>query len=118
MDDDLDQIEPVPAASARRTAPRFGSFLGLFYVAVIVGVLSWALSRDTGTTHAFESLKPGMTPTEVAALLGVPRAQTTEGSRVVQTWKIPDGQTFVVVYRDGKLVEKSKAVEARAPRSG
>lgn len=93
-------------------SPRFGSYTGLLYVAVIGGVLCWALLRDPGTTHAFDRLEPGMTPTQVAALLGVPRSETTEGARTVQTWKIPDGQTFVVEYREGRLVQKRREAGA------
>ena len=65
-------------AAAKR---HFGSYLGLFYVAAILGVLGFAVLHDTGTSHAYERLRPGMTPTEVAALLGVPRSDQIGGSR-------------------------------------
>ncbi len=100
--------------STPKQAPRFGSYIGLFYVAAILGVLSFAVFRDMGTTQAFDRLRTGMTPTEVAALLGVPRSETTEGTKTVQAWRIPDGQTFVVEFRDGKLIEKRKSLEDAA----
>jgi hypothetical protein len=96
----------VEGAAAGTRAPRFGSYIGPFYVAAIIGVLCWALLRDTGTTHAFDRLEPGMTPTQVAALLGVPRSESTEGPRTVQTWIIPDGQTYRVEFEAGRLVRK------------
>jgi hypothetical protein len=94
---------------------RFGSYTGLLYVAAMLGVLSYSLLRETGETYAFGRLKPGMTPTEVAAEIGSPKAETREGDRLVQTWKIPDGQTFVVEFLDGKLVRKDKKSES-SPR--
>lgn len=99
--------------SPPKQAPRFGSYIGLFYVAAILGILSFAVLRDTGTTHAFDRLRAGMTPTEVAALLGVPRSETNEGSKVVQAWRIPDGQTFEVEFQDGKLIQKRKSLDGR-----
>lgn len=108
MGDDREQGRSVDEVPTGQRNPRFGSYTGLLYVAAIVGVLSWAVFRDTGTTHAFDRLQPGMTPTQVAALLGVPRSETTEGARTVQTWKIPDGQTFVVEFREGRLVQKHR----------
>jgi hypothetical protein len=109
MDEVRDRgTERVEDAGAGKRPPRFGSYLGLFYVAAIAGVLTWAVLRDTGTTHAFDRLEPGMTPTQVAALLGVPRSETTEGPRTVQTWKIPDGQSFQVEFESGRLVRKAR----------
>lgn len=119
MDDNQDRAETTAEGKPRVQNPlRFGSYTGLFYVAAIVGVLSWAVFRDTGTTHAFDRLEPGMTPTQVAALLGVPRTETSEGSLTVQTWKIPDGQVFTVEFRDGHLVEKHRASGAAANPKG
>ncbi len=108
MSSSLDSDPSAQTSTTSKAPPRFGSYIGLVYIAVILGVLSFALFRDSGTGHAFERLQTGMTPTQVAALLGVPRSETVEGSRTVQTWRIPDGQTFQVEYREGKLVEKSR----------
>ena len=102
------------AASAKRP-PRFGSYLGLFYVAAILGVLGFAVLHDTGTGHAYDRLKPGMSPTEVAALLGVPRSETKSGSRVVQVWRIPDGFTIEVEFSNGKLLSKERLAAVDAP---
>ena len=70
----------------------------MFYVAAILGVLGFAVLHDTGTGHAYDRLKPGMSPTEVAALLGVPRSETKSGTRVVQVWRIADGFTIEVEF--------------------
>jgi hypothetical protein len=112
MDDVPGRVTVDDSPPPTRSTPRFGSYLGVFYVVAIVGVLSWAVLRDTGTTQAFERLRTGMTTTEVAALLGVPRTETADGPRVVQTWRIPDGQTFVVEFEDGKLVSKRRPGDA------
>ena len=71
--------EHTKADTAGKGQPRFGSYLGLFFVAAILGILSFALFHDSGIGHAFAGLKPGMTPTEVAAVLGVPRSETRSG---------------------------------------
>ncbi|MFO0889110.1 MAG: hypothetical protein U0790_08210 [Isosphaeraceae bacterium] len=108
MEDDEGRGIPAGSSTTKDRTPRFGSYIGLFYVAAIVGVLSFAVLRDSGTGHAFDRLQTGMTPTEVAALLGTPQAATAEGPRTIQTWRIPDGQTFVVEFIDGKLVQKRR----------
>jgi hypothetical protein len=105
----MERIRGSDLSDAEKRPPRFGSYIGLLYVAAILGILSFAVLRDTGTGHAFDRLQPGMTPTEVASLLGVPRSESKEGNRLVQTWRIPDGQTYVVEFSDGKLTQKLKA---------
>ena len=94
--------------TAGKGQPRFGSYLGLFFVAAILGILSFALLHDSGIGHAFTGLKPGMTPTEVAAVLGVPRSETRTGPSLVQTWRMHDGIIFKVRFQDGKLVAKER----------
>jgi len=92
--------------------PRFGSYIGLFFVVGILGILSFAiLHDDSGIGHAFTKLKPGMTPTEVAAVLGVPRSEAKSGPSLVQTWRMPDGVIFKVMFRDGKLIAKERGAE-------
>jgi len=103
--------EHTNADTAGKGQPRFGSYLGLFYVAAILGILSFALLHDSGIGHAFAGLKPGMTATEVAAVLGVPRSETRTGPRLVQTWRMPDGIIFKVRFQDGKLIAKERRAE-------
>ncbi len=96
--------------------PHFGSYIGLFYVAAILCILGFAVFHDTGTGHAYDQLKPGMTPTEVAALLGVPRSETKSETHVVQVWRIPDGFTIEVEFQDGKLLSKKRVAAVDGPR--
>ena len=103
------------AEASEKRPPRFGSYIGLFYVAVILGILCFAVFHDTGTGHAYDQLKPGMTPTEVAALLGVPRSETRSETRVVQVWRIPDGFTIDVEFQDGKLLSKKRVAAVDGP---
>jgi len=105
------------AEASEKRPPRFGSYLGLFYVAVILGILGFAVFHDAGTRHAFDQLKTGMTPTEVAALLGVPRSETTSGTRIVQVWRIPDGFTIEVEFQDGNLLAKKRVAAVDGPRT-
>jgi len=100
--------EHTKADTAGKGQPRFGSYLGLFFVAAILGILSFALLHDSGIGHAFDKLEPGMTPTEVAAVLGVPRSETRTGPSLVQTWRMPDGIIFKVRFQDGKLIAKER----------
>jgi hypothetical protein len=101
--------EHTKADTAGKGQPRFGSYIGLFFVIGILGILSFAiLHDDSGIGHAFTKLKPGMTPTEVAAVLGVPRSETKTEPRLVQTWRMPDGVTFAVRFQDGKLIAKER----------
>ena len=74
-------LEPESVRGFGRAAPRFGSYIGLFYVAAILAILGFAVFHDSGTGHAYDRLRPGMTPTEVAALLGVPGIETRSGTR-------------------------------------
>ncbi len=104
--------EPMKADAAGKGQPRFGSYIGLFFVVGILGILSFAiLHDDSGIGHAFTGLKPGMTPTEVAAVLGVPRSETRTGPSLVQTWRMPDGIIFKVRFQDGKLIAKERRAE-------
>lgn len=103
--------EHTKAETAGKGQPRFGSYLGLFFVAAILGILSFALLHDSGIGHAFTGLEPGMTPTEVAAVLGVPRSETRSGPRLVQTWRMPDGIIFKVRFQDGRLIAKERRAE-------
>jgi len=103
--------EPTKADTAGKGEPRFGSYIGLFFVVAILGILSFALLHDSGISHAFAGLKSGMTPTEVAAVLGVPRSETRSGPSLVQTWRMPDGVIFKVRFRDGKLIAKERRAE-------
>jgi hypothetical protein len=96
--------EPMKADTAGKGQPRFGSYIGLFFV---VGILH----DESGIGHAFTGLKPGMTPTEVAAVLGVPRSETRTGPSLVQTWRMPDGIIFKVRFQDGKLIAKERRAE-------
>ncbi|QEH32464.1 hypothetical protein OJF2_09350 [Aquisphaera giovannonii] len=113
MTEDVDQSPGAGEPSGNKL--RFGSYTGLLYMAAMLGVLAFSLLRETGETFAFERLKPGMTPTQVAAEIGSPKAEAKDGERLVQTWKIPDGQVFTVEYRDGKLVSKERSTEAKKP---
>lgn len=99
--------EPTKTETAGKGQPRFGSYIGLIFVIGILGILSFAILRDdAGIGHAFTKLKPGMTPTEVAAVLGVPRSETKTGPSLVQTWRMPDGVTFEVRFQNGRLTSK------------
>jgi hypothetical protein len=104
------------AEAFEKPTPRFSSYLGLFYVAVIFGILGFAGFHASGTGHAYDQLKLGMTPTEVAALLGVPRSESKSESRVVQMWRIPDGFTIEVEYQDGRLISKARRATGVEPR--
>ncbi len=108
--------EFAEADTAGTRPPRFGSYLGLFFIVGILGALSLALIRNPGTGHAFAGLKPGMTPTEVAAVLGVPRSETKSGSQFVQTWRMPDGVAYEVRFQDGKLIAKERTAKATQAR--
>ncbi len=102
----IDESSPTETEMDGKSLPRFGSYIGVVFVIGILGALSLALIRDPGTGHAFAKLEPGMTPTQVAAALGVPQAETKSGSQTVQCWRLPDGTVFEVTFQDGKLVEK------------
>jgi len=102
----------MKADPAGKGQPRFGSYIGLIFVVGILGILSFAiLHDDSGIGHAFTKLKPGMTPTEVAAVLGVPRSEAKTGPSLVQAWRMPDGVTFKVRFQDGKLIATERGAE-------
>ncbi len=101
--------EFLKADSTGKGPPRFGSYIGLVFVVGILSILVFALLHDdTGTNRAFAGLHAGMTPTEVAAVLGVPRSETSSGPQIVQTWRMPDGPVFEVTFQDGKLIKKER----------
>ena len=45
--------------SPEKRPPRFGSYIGLVYVAAILGVLGFAILRDPGTGHALPPAQAG-----------------------------------------------------------
>ena len=107
-----ENIESEPAGIGQ---PRFGSYVGLLFVVAILGILSFALIHDdAGIGYAFTKLKPGMSPTEVAAVLGVPHSETKSGARLIQTWKMPDGPIVEVTFEDGKLITKDRRNRIRS----
>ncbi len=112
MESAPDRPEAIEGTDSRQ--PRFGSYIGLAFIVAMIGILGFEVFHDPGVTHAFDELKPGMTATEVAALLGVPRTETRAGAHTVQTWEIPDGHTIVVEFQDGKLTTKER--KARTDR--
>ena len=107
----------TPAETAEPDQPRFGSYIGLFYTAAIIGILSFAVFFDAGQGSAFDRLQPGMTPTEAAAILGSPRIRDKSEARLVQTWHIADGSTFEVRFEQGKLTAKQRLDLTANPES-
>ncbi len=97
-----------PVEPPEQGQPRFGSYIGLFYVVAIVGILSFTVWHDVHPGHVFDRLDLGMTPTEVAAILGAPRTESKSPARTVQTWHTPDGFIFEVEFRDGELASKER----------
>jgi hypothetical protein len=95
--------------------PPFGSYIGLFFAMAMVSILSFAFIYETGSGHVLDRVKPGMNPTEVAAILGVPRSENRLGDRLVQDWRFPDGSSVEIVFQDGKLVSKSQPAVGQAP---
>jgi hypothetical protein len=112
MRSDLDR--DTSADRAEPDQPRFGSYIGLFYTAAIIAILCFAVFFDTGSGGAFDRLRRGMTPTEVAAIIGSPRSETKSGSHLVQTWHIAGGSTFEVRFEEGKLTAKQR-LDTAAP---
>jgi hypothetical protein len=100
----------------RTPAPRFGSYLGLVYVIAILSILGFALFYDVGTGQPFDRLQTGMTPTDVAAILGVPRTETKSGTELVQSWQSPDGSTFELKFQGGKLTTTERRIRAERVR--
>jgi hypothetical protein len=95
--------------------PPFGSYIGLFFAIAMLGILGFSFFYETGAGHVLNRVKLGMNPTEVAAILGVPRSQNRVGSRMVQDWHFPDGSSVEIVFQDGKLVSKSQRPAGQAP---
>jgi hypothetical protein len=111
MGTDLDR--ELPADATEPAQPRFGSYLGLFYTAAIVGILGFAVFFDTRGGQVFDRLETGMTPTEVAAILGTPGSEAKSGTRLVQTWHVADGTTYEVQFEQGKLTTKRRLTAGR-----
>jgi hypothetical protein len=111
MGTDLDRDPPADATE--HDQPRFGSYIGLFYTAAILCILSFAVFIDIRPGHAFDRLQSGMTPTEVAAILGAPRSESKSGTHLVQTWHVPDGSTLEVEFEQGKLAAKQRMATAK-----
>lgn len=109
----IDLDPDAPADDADRHQPRFGSYIGLFYVAAILGILSFAVLFDAGAGRPFEQLRPGMTPTEVAAILGTARSETRSGTHLIQSWHFADGSAFEVRFESGKLTSKRRLDAAK-----
>ena len=72
-----------------KTQPRFGSYIGLFFILAMIDILCFELSHDSGVKQAFNDLKPGMSPTQVAANLGVPRSGRSQERRRFNDGKSP-----------------------------
>ena len=101
---------------AEKSQPRFGSYIGLFFIVAMIGILCFELFHDSGVAQAFNELKPGMSTTQVAALLGSPRSETKSGAQTVERWEIADGHSIMVEFQDGKLTKKERKVrEDRRP---
>jgi hypothetical protein len=85
---------------------RLGSPVGWIFVAAILCILAFAIFFDVRPGHVIDRLRPGMTPTEVAAILGVPRAESRTDRRLVQRWHLPEAGSLEVEYEDGRMVSK------------
>jgi hypothetical protein len=83
---------------------RFGSPVGWVFVVAIFLILGFAVFFDVRPGHAIDRLRPGMSPTEVAAILGAARSELRSGKRLVQSWRLPQGTSLEVEYEDGRLV--------------
>ena len=113
MQRDQNRYETIEASDGQQ--PRFGSYIGLCFIVAMIGILGFEVFHDSGVTQAFNELKPGMTTTEVAALLGVPRSETKAGALTVETWEIPDGHTIVIEFQDGKLTSRERRARTGRP---
>jgi hypothetical protein len=103
---DFDNNRDSEASEAM--SPRFGSYVGLVYIVAILCILSFAVFYDVRPGHAYDRLREGMTPTEVAAILGVPRSETRSATLIVQTWPEPDGHIIEIEFHAGKLATKRR----------
>ncbi len=104
MSQDWQGSEPADARSERRGS--VGSPIGWMFVAAILCILAFAIFFDVRPGHAVDRLRPGMTPTEVAAILGAARSESRSGRRLVQRWLLPQVGGLEVEYEDGRLVSK------------
>ena len=98
----------LAADMEKKSNPPFGSYIGLFFAIAMFGILGFSFFYETGGGHVLNRVKPGMNPTEVAAILGVPRSENRAGDRLVQDWHFADGSSVEVEFQDGKLVSKSE----------
>jgi hypothetical protein len=103
------------ADSDGRSQPPFGSYIGLFFAIAMLSILGFSFFYETGAGHVLDRVKPGMNPTEVAAILGVPRSENRVGDRLVQEWHFPDGSSVEVVFHEGRLISKSQRQAGQAP---
>ena len=95
--------------------PPFGSYIGLFFAIAMLGILGFSFFYETGAGHVLNRVKPGMNPTEVAAILGAPRSEYHIGNRLVQDWHFADGSSVEIVFQDGKVVSKSQQQASQPP---
>ncbi len=106
----------APSADADgRSPPPFGSYSGLFFAIAMLGILGFSFFYETGAGHVLNRVKPGMNPTEVAAILGVPRSENRVGDRLVQEWHFPNGSNVEIVFQGGKLISKSEQQGRQTP---
>ena len=105
----------LAADMEEKPPPPFGSYIGLFFAVAMLGILVFSFFYETGAGHVLNRVKPGMNPTEVAAILGVPRSENRARDRLVQDWHFADGSSVEVEFQDGKLVSKSERQAGQAP---
>ena len=104
----------LAADMEKKSNPPFGSYIGLFFAIAMLGILGFSFFYETGGGHVLNRVKPGMNPTEVAAILGVPRSENRVRDRLVQDWHFADGSSVEIVFQDGKLVSKSQRQAGQA----
>lgn len=57
-----------------------------------------------GSEKTFQDIKPGTSQPEVERILGEPTDSTSKDGMVIDYWRIPDGQTYIVHYdKKGKV---------------
>jgi hypothetical protein len=101
--------EDESMGGAERSLARFGSPVGWVFVGAILLILGFAVFIDVRPGQAVDRLRTGMTPTEVAAILGAARTESRSGRRLVQTWHLPHGETVEVEFDEGRLVSRRRS---------